>query len=683
MRLPITCLLALCCLAQARAEGPPLDLTSIPFEKLTQTEVITASKLAKQVSDSPSAVSIVTADDIRAYGYRTLADVVNGMRGLYTTYDRRYEYLGGRGFGAPGDYTGRIMVLIDGTATQDNIYNQAYIDNSGLLDLELIERVEYVPGTGSVSYGNNALLGIINIITKRGADFDAAQLAGELSSYGGRKSRLTLGHRFENGVDLLLSASGLHSDGQTHYFPYFDAIGLHGGRAVGQDFESNRRLFAKLEFEGFSLQAAHVSRTKASPTPRRQNAFNLPYYLVDESTSVSAKVDFNIGRDLKSLSRLYLGRYEDRTFRQYVAIDPDEQFRRNKTLGQWWGLDQKFALTRYEGHTLVFGAEYRDDFRQRISSVGLDDHYVERIEYDRLPYTNKTYSLYATDEFAVSKALTANLGVRYDKPHAVDCSVAPCITYASKPAFSPRLAFTLAAGPDTTLKASYSRAFRLPNPNEISASTQSDLYRPERVGAAELVLEQDWSPTLRFTGSIYDYRLGNQRYQASASGAELHDGRSRTRGLEIQLDQLWEGGIKLRASAAWQAARDPEGKQLVNSPRSMAKLNLSAPLWERSCRLGLEAQYLGRRITQELRDDDGIVTREGRPLAGASLLNLTLSSAQGWHGLNWSIGIKNALNQRYEVPASTVRSDGNGAVLDTMAMDGRHFFVQLSWDAWR
>ena len=169
------------------------DLADLSLEQLMQREVVWASKIAQQISDSPSAVAIVTAADIRAYGYRTIADVINSMRGLYTTYDRRYQYMGGRGFGAPEDYAGRIMLLIDGYATQDNLFNQAYIDDSGLLDLEVVERVEYVPGTGSVTYGNNALLGTINIVTKHGRDFNATQLSGEVFSHGGKKQRITFG----------------------------------------------------------------------------------------------------------------------------------------------------------------------------------------------------------------------------------------------------------------------------------------------------------------------------------------------------------------------------------------------------------------------------------------------------------------------------------------------------------
>lgn len=680
----VFCLTLLACLANSWAQDSSLDLTSLPFEKLTQTDVITASKLAKQVSDSPAAVSIVTAADIRTFGYRTLADVINSMRGLYTTSDRRYEYLGGRGFGAPGDYVGRIMVLIDGNATQDNLYNQAFIDNSGLVDLELIDRVEYVPGTGSVTYGNNALLGIINVITKKGSDFNAAQVAGDVASQGGRKQRLSFGQKLDSGLDVLLSASWSDSDGQDHFFPYFDTP-KHSSRgwAIRQDFEESRRLFGKLEFNGLSLQAASVTRTKASPLPKRQDAFNRIYHLIDETSHASLKYDFNINKDFKSVSRLYYGLYEDKTLREYGQKNPNEQFRKNKNKGQWWGLDQKFALTQFAGHLIVFGAEYRDDFQQDFLSVALDANFNEKFTYHKYPYTNKTYSFYATDEFTVSDQVSANLGIRYDKPDAIDCSVDPCIRYAHQAAISPRLALVYRAEPDTTLKASYSRAFRLPNPYDISSSRQSDAFNPEQVTATELVLLHDVTPKLRLTGSAYYYILADQHYFSASTGADVYTGQSRTHGLEFQIDQSWAGDVQLRASAAWQDASDAQGQRLVNSPRSLAKFNLSWPALDSAVRVGLEAQHQGSRITQQLRDNAGIVVRPGRRLGGITLVNLTLTSAQRWNGVGASFSIKNAFDRRYEVPASTTWHRDDGAVLDSMPMDGRTFWLQLSWDFWR
>ena len=674
---------ALACTANAWAQDNSLDLTSLPFEKLTQTDVITASKLAKQVSDSPSAVSIVTAADIRTFGYRTLADVINSMRGLYTTFDRRYEYLGGRGFGAPGDYVGRIMVLIDGNATQDNLYNQAYIDNSGLIDLELIDRVEYVPGTGSVTYGNNALLGIINVITKKGSDFNSAQIAGDVFSHGGHKQRVSVGRKLDNGLDVLFSASWLKSDGQDLYFPYFDTPTQNKGWAVNQDFEESRRLFGKIELSGFSLQLANVSRTKASPLPKREDAFNRTYHLIDETSHISAKYDFNISHDFKSVSRIYSGLYEDNTLREYSPRDPEEQFRQNQHKGQWWGLDQKFALTRFTGHTLVFGAEYRNDFKQEFSPAALNSSFQEQFRYHRFPYTNKTYSFYATDEFIVSNKVSANLGVRYDKPDAIDCSVTPCIRYAHKAAISPRLALTIQAEPETTIKASYSQAFRLPNPYDISSFKQSDLFKPEQVSASELVLLHDVSPKLRLTGSVYHYVLADQHYLSSSTGADVFDGQSRTHGLELQIDQAWDGDVQLRASAAWQDATNTEGLRLVNSPRSLGKVNLSWPAFDNALRLGLEAQYLGPRITKELRDRADIVVRPGRPVGGTTLVNLTVTSAQRWNGMGASFSIKNALNRQYAVPSSVVGNARADVLLDTMQMDGRTYWLQMSWDFWR
>ncbi len=679
---PAFCL-ALACIANACAQEQSLDLTSLPFEKLTQTDVITASKLAKQVSDSPSAVSIVTAADIRTFGYRTLAEVINSMRGLYTTFDRRYEYLGGRGFGSPGDYVGRIMVLIDGNATQDNLYNQAYIDNSGLIDLELIDRVEYVPGTGSVTYGNNALLGIINVITKKGSDFNSTQVAADASSHGGHKQRISVGQKLDNGLDMLFSASWSAHDGQSLYFPYFDTPTQNKGWAVDQDFEKSRRLFGKLDFNGLSLQAASVSRTKASPLPKREDAFNKIYHLIDETSHLSAKYDFNISKDFKSVSRLYYGLYEDKTLREYGEVNPAEQYVRNQNKGQWWGLDQKFALTRFTGHTLVFGAEYRDDFQQDFSPVALDGKRVEKFRYYFYPYTNKTYSFYATDEFIVSSQVVANIGLRYDKPNAIDCSVDPCIRYAHKAAFSPRLALTYQAQPETTVKASYSQAFRLPTPYDITSLTQSDQFKPEQVGAAELVLLHDFSPQLRFTGSVYHYVLADQYYRSSTSGEKVFTGKGQTKGVELQVDQAWANDVQLRASASWQDATDPEGLKLVNSPRTLAKLNLSWPTWDNALRVGLEAQYQGSRITKELRDSDLIVVRPGRPMGGVTLLNLTLTSAQRWNGIGASFSIKNALDRHYEVPTSIVRHAREGMVLDSMEMDGRSYWLQLTWDFWR
>ena len=70
---------------------------------------------------------LITAEDITRYGYRTLADILHGVRGLYVSDDRNFSSLGARGFGKPGDYNSRILLLVNGHRVNDNVFGQAEI----------------------------------------------------------------------------------------------------------------------------------------------------------------------------------------------------------------------------------------------------------------------------------------------------------------------------------------------------------------------------------------------------------------------------------------------------------------------------------------------------------------------------------------------------------------------------
>jgi iron complex outermembrane receptor protein len=412
------------------------DLTQVPFEELVKQEVITASKLSRQISASPSAVTVVTANDIRAYGYRTIADVINSIPGLSTFTDRDYAYLGGRGLGgAPGgEYAGRIMLLIDGYATQDNIFNQAYIDNSGLLDMEMVERVEYVPGTGSAIYGNNAMFGIINVVTKKGASFNGAQVSLEGASLGGRKERLTYGKRTEGGWDMLFSASSLESDGQSglYYpglnYPFLNYPFLNRGIINNMDWERGQRLFGKIERDGLSLEAGWVKREKPSiynlaPTLHGR----LQSYLVsDENGFVNIRYETDLGLALKSSSRFYMGRYANRDSWQYAPALYSLGYYSgsNNVVGEWRGFEQQFVATWFQDHMLLFGLEYRDDSKRTVGwNILRQDLSVFLKGSSEFP--RKTLSAYLTDEWTLGPKWKLNLGARYDRPNDVKAALSP------------------------------------------------------------------------------------------------------------------------------------------------------------------------------------------------------------------------------------------------------------------
>lgn len=115
------------------------DMADLPLEQLMQLQVTTASRYAQTALEAPATVSVVTADDIRLFGYRNLSEVLGSMRGLHVSYDRTYHYLGTRGFATPGDYNTRVLLLVNGVRFNDNLYDQATIGTDFPIDLDLVD----------------------------------------------------------------------------------------------------------------------------------------------------------------------------------------------------------------------------------------------------------------------------------------------------------------------------------------------------------------------------------------------------------------------------------------------------------------------------------------------------------------------------------------------------------------
>jgi iron complex outermembrane receptor protein len=100
------------------------DLTTLSLDELLRMNVdvvSSASKFAQEVSSAPASITIVTGEEIRRLGQRTLKDILEGVRGFYTLDDRNYSYVGVRGFARPGDYNTRVLLLINGHRVNDPI----------------------------------------------------------------------------------------------------------------------------------------------------------------------------------------------------------------------------------------------------------------------------------------------------------------------------------------------------------------------------------------------------------------------------------------------------------------------------------------------------------------------------------------------------------------------------------
>jgi iron complex outermembrane receptor protein len=258
---------ALWCGSPRAAEpDPPYghDLTQLDLQQLMNLNVETASRFPQKRSEAPSAVTVISSADIKAYGYRTLAEILSSISGLYMRYDTLYTYIGVSGFGRPGDYNSRVLLLIDGYRANDSVYNTAPLGTDFLLDVDLIERVEFVPGPGSAVYGSNAFFGVINVITRTARSMAGAQASVEVGDFGTTKGRVSYGRQFENGSNLLMSASGYQSRGEDLQFPILDRPNSSLGAPPGANFDEYKSAFLKYSVDGFRLEAAYSTRKKGA-----------------------------------------------------------------------------------------------------------------------------------------------------------------------------------------------------------------------------------------------------------------------------------------------------------------------------------------------------------------------------------------------------------------------------------
>ena len=248
------------------------------LEQLMDLKVDTvygASLYAQTTSEAPSSVTIITSEQIKRFGWRTLAEILAAVRSFYLTDDRVYTYLGVRGLQRPGDYNSRVLVLLDGHTTNDNLYGGASFGHDGIVDVALIDRVEIIRGPGSSLYGTGAFFGVVNIFTRTGKDIAAVEAQAGAGSLETHEGRLSFGRRFGNGVDVVLSGSRYGSGGEERfYLAAFDDPATNNGIAEDADGEDAGSLFLRLSRGGFTLEGAYSDRDRTSPSAPYGTVFN-------------------------------------------------------------------------------------------------------------------------------------------------------------------------------------------------------------------------------------------------------------------------------------------------------------------------------------------------------------------------------------------------------------------------
>ena len=203
----------------------------------------------------------------RALRVRTLAEILQSVRGFYVSNDRNYNYLGARGFARPGDYNTRILLLLNGHRMNDDVYDQAAIGADFGVDVAMFDRVEVIRGPASSLYGTSAFFAVVNVITRSGASINGVKVDVDAGTLETGMARVSGGRRFASGVDLALSALQ-DCRREAVVLPAFDPV-TNNGVAEHLDGERIGDACARLTAGRFALTAAFGRRRKDMPTASR------------------------------------------------------------------------------------------------------------------------------------------------------------------------------------------------------------------------------------------------------------------------------------------------------------------------------------------------------------------------------------------------------------------------------
>src|SRR5881296_2271474 len=257
----IICSLVICasdvCAQPQEALPPTSTLKQLSVEELMDIEVTSVSRRPEKVSETASAIQVITEEDIRRSGAASIPEALRLASNLEVAQvDSRQWAISARGFN--NTTANKMLVLIDGRTIYTPLYAGVFWDVQDTL-LEDIDRIEVISGPGAALWGANAVNGVINITTKNAKDTQGALLAGgggaELRGFGGVRYGGALG-------------SGLHYRVYGKYFDR-DSTALPSGRDAANDWHMGQGGF-RLDWDAprgdfFTLQGDLYSGRIAQP----------------------------------------------------------------------------------------------------------------------------------------------------------------------------------------------------------------------------------------------------------------------------------------------------------------------------------------------------------------------------------------------------------------------------------
>jgi outer membrane cobalamin receptor len=492
--------------------GARADDTTDLQTLLEEPVVRTASKTLETASSSPATSTILSADDMRRLGIRTLDEAINFLSlGMTVEGSVQTMEIGARGVLFDRDYGNHVLLLLDGHALNEQWGGAAYFERGMGVPLEIIDHVEVILGPGSVLYGSNAMLGVINIVTRRARDWRGlhAVVEGEIAT--------TIRAAAGFGHELKLFGQRAELTAEVEYFARKGPAFTYGSQHYGDDSVTgapkrfivgapgtgywgglgNDGTYAQVPGGYARLVIGDFEINLRGSLWKRQNSYavwafdNPEAYELDRWVSLDLRHRAQLSTRAELSSRLYGDAYD---YHQVIDVLGAEDCLSGQLQGchfelagssRWVGLEEQLSLDWLKDGTLttLVGADLRlkhTASRTDISDIVTGDNPGPSGVFGGL---EKAAALYLEQKARLLRRLDLSAGGRFDLDER----------FGSR--LSPRAAAALRPWDGGTVKISYAEAFRAPTAYEryyVDPTYQvpaSDL-RPEVVRSLEASVEQ-------------------------------------------------------------------------------------------------------------------------------------------------------------------------------------------------
>ncbi|MFN8671295.1 MAG: TonB-dependent receptor [Candidatus Sericytochromatia bacterium] len=618
----------------------------------SNSTVSIASKSDLEIKKAPAVVTLITEEEIKNSGARTIQEILEKVPGIIFNLDVQ----GGVGIGIRGlwGHEGKVLVLLDGQQLNDTLWSTMVFGNH--ITTNQIKRIEVLRGSGSSIYGGYAELGVINIITKKAEDLKGISAKvnvggtynNPINSYTKRNLELSFGNKFGDLGVTLHSAIGMGNTSDKIFTDFY------GNSLTMLGNQNENPMYLNLNLKYNDLSATFISdmykRTYVDTYAYTINKENGAIPINNDAYLAELKYDLKIGNFLTVTPKLNYARY-------YPWFSADSKVKEINKNPKYEGIYFNRISERYSADltanydlnnnfNLLGGVNYYYDlgkaFDKENDSFG-GDKKLESVNYNTLAAFAQ--GMYKND------FMTFTLGSRYENNNAYGSS------------FTPNASLTGFIGGFHT-KLLYSKAFR--NPNIMNLDEFANTYsknkniKPENATTMEVEAGYDITKDLGVSLNLFDITIQDPIiffYDDKTKESYDNFQKTGTRGIEAEIKYSNRKNISANLSYSLYNQNDNKvdvysvvnnSQALIGLPTHKVNLDTSFNLTD-NLSINPSLMFLGTRFgygsfSKDEFGEEVVVTKEFAPVF---LLNLNLLYKDLFtKGLNLSLTGYNLLNQR-------------------------------------